>query len=299
MFKPELIAELSMLRFGVTTFPTDYGLPVVELARAVEERSLDSIFFNEHTHIPVSRQTPFPGGGELPKEYSHTHDPFVALAAAAAVTKRIMLSTGICLVIERDPIVLAKEVASLDRISGGRVILGIGAGWNVEEMANHGTSYKQRWKILRERVLAMREIWTKDIAQFHGEFVDFEPLWSWPKPIQKPGPKILLGSRSQRCFERVVDYCDGWMPIGRLGEQNDLAEGLGKLRTLCDRVGRSFASLELAVIGLPPSEDLAKRLLGIGFKHLIFSLPSGDSKGTMDDLDALAELTAKLRSIGV
>jgi hypothetical protein len=151
----------------------------------VEERGLDSIFFNEHTHIPVSQLTPFPGGGELPNEYPHTHDPFVALAAAAAVTNRIMLSTGICLVIERDPIVLAKEVASLDRISGGRVILGVGAGWNVEEMENHGTSYKQRWKILRERVLAMREIWTRDVAQFHGEFVDFEPLWSWPKPDPK------------------------------------------------------------------------------------------------------------------
>jgi len=224
----------------------------------------------------------------------------VALAAAAAVTKRVMLSTGICLVIERDPIVLAKEVASLDRISDGRVILGVGAGWNGEEMENHGTSYKQRWKILRERVLAMREIWTRDVAQFHGEFVDFEPLWSWPKPIQKPGPKILLGPRSQRCFERVVDYCDGWMPIGRPGEQNDLAEGLGKLRALCERVGRSFDSLELAVIGLPPSEDLAKRLLRIGFKHLIFSLPSsGNAKRTMDDLDARAELAGKLGSIGV
>ena len=200
--------------------------------------------------------------------------------------------------IERDPIVLAKEVASLDRISDGRVILGIGAGWNVEEMENHGTSYKQRWKILRERVLAIREIWTRDVAEFHGEFVEFEPLWSWPKPIQQPGPKILLGSRSQRSFERVMDYCDGWMPIGRPGEQNDLAEGLQKLRVLCERTGRSFDSIELAVIGLPPSEELAKRLLTIGFKHLIFSLPSGSLKQTMDDLDARAELAGKLGSIG-
>jgi len=287
-----------MPRFGVTTFPTDYGLPVVDLASAVEERGLDSLFFNEHTHIPVSRRTAFPGGGELPREYSHTLDPFVALAAAAAVTKRIMLSTGICLVVERDPIVLAKEVASLDRISDGRVILGIGAGWNVEEMENHGTSYKQRWKILRERVLAMREIWSSDAPQFHGEFVDFEPLWSWPKPIQKPGPKILLGSRSHRCFQRVVEYCDGWMPIGRPGAQDDLAEGLVILRVLCEQVGRRFDSLELAVIGMRPSEELARRLLGIGFKHLIFSLPSGAAKQTMKDLDARAELAQKLRSMG-
>jgi probable F420-dependent oxidoreductase len=288
-----------MLRFGVTTFPTDYGLSVIDLARAVEERGLDSLFFNEHTHIPVSRRTAFPGGGELPREYSHTLDPFVALAAAAAVTKRIMLSIGICLVIERDPIVLAKEVASLDRISDGRVILGVGAGWNVEEMENHGTSYQHRWKILRERVLAMREIWTHDVVQFHGEFVDFEPLWSWPKPIQKLGPSVLLGSRSPRCFERVVDYCDGWMPIGRPGDQSDLAEGLGKLRALCDRVGRRFDSLELAVIGLPPLEDLTQRLLGIGFKHLIFSLPVGDAKQTINELDVRAELAAKLHSLGV
>jgi probable F420-dependent oxidoreductase len=287
-----------MPRFGVTTFPTDYGLPVIDLARAVEERGLESIFFNEHTHIPVSRRTAFPGGGELPKEYSHTHDPFVALAAAAAVTKRIILSTGICLVIERDPIVLAKQVASLDHLSDGRVILGIGAGWNVEEMENHGTSYKQRWKVLRERVLAIREIWTEEVAQFHGEFVDFEPLWSWPKPIQERGPKILLGSRSQRSFERIVDYCDGWMPIGRPGEQDDLVEGLAKLRALCERVGRCFDALELAVIGLPPSEDLAMRLLKIGFKHLIFSLPVGDAKQTIDDLDTRAELARKLRAIG-
>jgi alkanesulfonate monooxygenase SsuD/methylene tetrahydromethanopterin reductase-like flavin-dependent oxidoreductase (luciferase family) len=166
-------------------------------------------------------------------------------------------------------------------------------------MENHGTSYNQRWKILRERVLAMREIWTGDVAQFHGEFVDFEPLWSWPKPIQKPGPKILLGSRSQRCFERVVDYCDGWMPIGRPGEQYDLAEGLGKLRALCERVGRCFDSLELAVIGLPVWEDLAKRLLGIGFRHLIFSPPAGDAKQTMNALDARAELARKLGSVAV
>jgi alkanesulfonate monooxygenase SsuD/methylene tetrahydromethanopterin reductase-like flavin-dependent oxidoreductase (luciferase family) len=144
----------------------------------------------------------------------------------------------------------------------------------------------------------MREIWTRDIAEFHGEFVDFEPLWCCPKPIQKPGPKILLGLRSQRCFERVVDYCDGWMPIGRPGEQNDLAEGLGKLRALCERVGRSFDSLELAVIGLPPSEDLAQRLLRIAFKHLIFSLAVGNTKQTMDDLDARAELQESLARLG-
>jgi len=220
----------------------------------------------------------------------------VALAPAAAVTKQIILSTGICLVIERDPIVLAKEVASLDCISDGRVILGVGAGWNIEEMENHGTPYRQRWKILRERVLAMREIWTSDIAQFHGEFVDFEPLWSWPKPIQKPGRRSFLDRGAN-------DLRAGCGLLRRLCQSAGPANRMIWLRAwgncaLCERVGRRFDSLELAVIGLPPSEDLAKRLLGIGFKHLIFSLPSGNSKQTLDDLDARAELAVKLGSIG-
>src|SRR5689334_2952188 len=208
-----------MALFGAMMFPTDYAIQPVELARAVEERGLDSLFFPEHTHIPTSRRSPWPGGGELPMEYSHTHDQFVALTAAAAATKRIKLGTGICLVIERDPILLAKEVASLDVLSNGRVILGIGGGWNAEEMENHGTNFKQRWKILRERVLAMREIWRNEKAEFHGEFVNFDSIWSWPKPVQAGGPPILLGSEAKRCFERVVDYCDGWIPIMRRGEQ--------------------------------------------------------------------------------
>jgi probable F420-dependent oxidoreductase len=204
-----------MTDFGVSMFPTDYAIQPVELAVAAEQRGFESLFFPEHTHIPTSRRTPYPGGGELPKEYSHTHDPFVALGAAAAATKRIKLAPGVCLVVERDPIVLAKEVASLDMISNGRVIFGIGGGWNVEEMENHGVSAKGRWKLVREKVLAMRAIWTKDAAEFHGQYVKFDPIWSWPKPVQKGGPPIILGSQSARVFERVVEYCDGWMPIRR------------------------------------------------------------------------------------
>ena len=180
--------------FGAMMFPTDYAIQPVELAQAVETRGLDSLFFPEHTHIPTSRKSPWPGGGDLPTEYWHTHDQFVALTAAAVATKRIKLGTGICLVIERDPIVLAKEVASLDVISGGRVILGIGGGWNAEEMENHGTNFKKRWKVLRERVQAMKEIWSKDVAEYHGEFVNFDPMWCYPKPIQAGGPPVLLGS---------------------------------------------------------------------------------------------------------
>jgi probable F420-dependent oxidoreductase len=182
--------------FGISMFPTDYAIQPVELALAAEERGFESIFFPEHTHIPASRKTPFPGGTELPKEYWHTHDPFVALGAAAAVTKNLKLGTGVCLVIERDPITLAKEVASLDMISGGRVVFGIGAGWNVEEMQNHGAVFKRRWKIVKEKILAMREIWTKEAAEFHGEFVNFDPIWSYSKPVQAGGPPSRVRSQS-------------------------------------------------------------------------------------------------------
>ena len=166
-----------MTEFGALMFPTDYAIRPAALAKAIEERGMDSLFFPEHTHIPVSRKTPFPGGGELPKEYSNTYDPFVALASCAAVTERIKLGTGICLVVERDTITLAKEISTLDRISNGRFILGIGAGWNAEEMENHGIEFKNRWKVVREKTLAMKELWTKDEAEFHGDFVDFDPVW--------------------------------------------------------------------------------------------------------------------------
>lgn len=279
--------------YGAMMFPTDYAIQPIELAKAVEERGLDSLFFPEHTHIPTSRRSPWPGGGELPMEYSHTHDLFVALAAAAAITKRIKLGTGICLVIERDPIVLAKEVASLDVISGGRVILGIGGGWNAEEMEDHGTNFKRRWRLLRERVLAMKEIWRNEKAEFHGEFVNFEPMWSWPKPVQAGGPPILLGSEATKAFERVVDYCDGWMPINRGGDK--LQEGVKQLREAANRAGRRFEDLQLGVFGVPPKEDTAKRFQDWGFSHLIFGLPPAKADKVLPMLDTYAAIAAKLR----
>src|SRR6185503_11198769 len=198
---------------GIAIFPTDYAMRVDELARAVEERGYESLWFPEHTHIPVSRRSPWPGGPTLPREYWQTHDLFVALATAAAVTTRLKVASGICLLVERDPITTAKEVASLDHLSGGRVIFGIGAGWNAEEMENHGTVFRTRWRLLRERVLAMKKIWTEDEPSFEGEFVRFAPIWSWPKPVQKPHPPVFLGGHGRRALERVVDYCDGWLPI--------------------------------------------------------------------------------------
>ncbi len=192
-------------------FPTDYAVEPPELARMVEERGFESLWFPEHTHIPTTRETPYPGGGELPREYSHTYDPFVALTAAAAATPELRVATGICLVVERDPIITAKEVASLDRLSGGRFIFGVGAGWNREEMQNHGTDPGRRFGLMRERVEAMKAIWTTEEAEYHGEHVDFDPIWQWPKPLQSPFG-VHIGGNGPRVEDRVLRYGDGWMP---------------------------------------------------------------------------------------
>jgi len=231
----------------------------------------------------------------LPEQYRRTYDPFVALSAAASVTGRIRLGTGICLVVERDPILLAKEVASLDRLSNGRVILGIGAGWNAEEMEHHGTPFALRWKVLRERVLAMRRIWADDVAEFHGELVNFDPIWSWPKPVQQGGPRILLGAKGRRCFDRVVEYCDGWMPLAGSGSDQELAQGLRQLSDACKRGGRPFNSLELAVIGLGADAYAAAKLLQAGFEHLVFVLPPVDRESALRILDSYVNLLRTLR----
>ncbi|MEX0943252.1 MAG: LLM class F420-dependent oxidoreductase [Pseudomonadales bacterium] len=279
-----------MTSFGVQIFPTDSTIQPVELARAVEERGLDSLFFPEHTHIPVERATPFPGGGDLPEWYWRSHDPFVSLAAAAAVTDRIKLGTGICLVIERDPITLAKECASLDVISNGRFILGIGAGWNKEEMENHGANYQHRWKIVREKVLAMKEIWTKDEAEFHGEFVDFDPIWSWPKPVQAGGPPVWMGANSKWVFDRVAEYCEGWMPIGGSG-----SGGMDNMNAALKERNRSLSDLDIALFGAPLDEDKAKGRIDQGFTDLIFGLPQSEPDKVLAHLDKVAELVQRLR----
>src|ERR1700758_3723791 len=277
-----------MAEFGISMFPTDYAIQPIELALAAEERGFESMFFPEHTHIPASRRTPWPGGADLPKEYWHTHDPFGALGAAAAVTKKIKLATGVCLVIERDPIALAKEVASLDMISGGRVIFGIGAGWNVEEMANHGSDFKRRWKIVKEKILAIRQIWTKEKAEFHGEFVNFDPIWCWPKPVQAGGPPILLGSEAKRALERVVDYCDGWIPINR-GKVDGLKQTVAELHESAKRAGKRIEDRNLGLFGAPAKEDVVKQLTDAGFGHLIFGLPPAKPDKVLPLLDRYAE----------
>jgi probable F420-dependent oxidoreductase len=212
------------MHIGAFIFPTEYSIRIDELARALEERNMESLFVTEHTHIPASRRTPWPGGGPLPREYAHTLDPFVGLAAAAAVTSRLRVGTGICLIIQHDPIVTAKEVATLDLLSNGRFLFGVGAGWNVEEIENHGTAFPTRFRVMRERVLAMKEIWTKEAAAFHGEFVRFDPMWSYPKPVQKPHPPVLLGGEGPHTLRRVVEFCDGWFPRARAGVDAILAQ---------------------------------------------------------------------------
>jgi len=221
------------VKFGIAIFPTDYAISMSELAPAVEQLGFESIWVAEHSHIPASRESRWPGGAELPKHYWHTLDPFVALTVAALASKTLRIATGICLVVQRDPIHTAKQVASLDHISNGRFLFGIGAGWNREEMADHGTEFGTRMKLLRERVEAMKAIWIQDEAEYHGEMVDFPPMWCWPKPIQKPHPPILLGGSGPSVLKRVVAYADAWMPnrgddIGRIPELQELARAAGR-----------------------------------------------------------------------
>jgi probable F420-dependent oxidoreductase len=276
------------MQLGVTMFATDYAIRVDDLARALEARGLSSLWLPEHTHIPTSRKSPWPGGPELPKEYWHTHDLFVALATAAAVTTKLRIGTGICLVVERVPIMLAKEVASLDALSRGRLMFGIGAGWNAEEMANHGTAFKTRWRLMKERVQAMKKIWTEDEPSFAGEFVNFEPLWSWPKPAQRPHPPVFLGGHGPKALERVVDYCDGWLPIG--ARAGDLFADLAALRKLATEKGRDPKTIQVAVYGVPADRDFLKRLRDEGIQHALFWLPSAESDTVLPLLDRYAAL---------
>ena len=225
------------MHYGIVMFSTHYAIRPDELARAVEARGFESLWIPEHTHIPASRRSPWPGGANLPQEYWHSYDPFVALTMAAGATTRLRLGTGICLVIERDPIILAKEVASLDHLSGGRFLFGIGGGWNAEEMEDHGTAFKTRFRLLREQVLAMKEIWTKDEAEYHGQFVNFDKMWSFPKPAQRPHPPILMGGDGPTTFDRLLEYADGWMPVaGRMGPT--LVEKIATLQRRAKEIGR-------------------------------------------------------------
>ena len=275
------------MHIGVTMFATDYAIPIDELARETEARGFESLWVPEHTHIPTSRRSPWPGGAELPKEYSHTYDPFVSLMLAAAVTKTLKVGTGICLIIERDTITAAKEVASLDRLSGGRFLFGIGGGWNAEEMEHHGTEFKTRFKKMGEQVRAMREIWTKDVAEFHGEHVNFEPIWCWPKPAQQPHPPVLLGGESSYTLQRVVDYCEGWFPRSRSPEL--VTKGMTELKERAAKAGRDMQTISVSVFGAPGDQKLIDTYRDIGAARVILRLPSEGRDKILPRLDQYAK----------
>ena len=274
------------MKIGFFFFGTDYSMSVVELARELEERGFESLFLPEHTHIPASRRTPWPGGAELPRHYSHTLDPFVALAAAAAVTKTLRLGTGICLLTERDPIVTAKEVATIDLISGGRFEFGIGAGWNAEEMANHGTAFEARFRVMVDRAKAMQAIWTQDEAGYQGEFTAFEPIWSWPKPVQKPHPPILLGGETRHTLRRVMDFCDGWFPRGR-GFGDPEAE-MRRLRSAAKEAGRDIKTVSTTLFGAEPEAAYLEQCRAAGIDRALIGLPSEGRDAILPLLDQYA-----------
>ena len=282
--------------FGAMMFCTDHSIRPDDLAKLLEDRGFESMWVPEHSHIPADRRSPWPGGAELPQEYWHTYDPFVALTAAAAATTTLKVGTGICLVIERDPIMMAKEVASVDRLSNGRFIFGIGGGWNREEMANHGTRSRSRWRLLRERILAMKEIWTQEEAEFHGEFVNFDKMWAYPKPVQRPHPPILMGGDGPTTFDRVVEYCDGWMPISGRPQSGgpSLQEKIAMLRRQAEEAGRDPASINITTFrgpdGSQPEPDAIRRLEEAGVDRVIFGLPSAERDTVLPIIDQCAKL---------
>jgi len=279
------------MRIGAMIFPTDLSIRPDRLAVELETRGFESMWVTEHTHIPTSRATPWPGGPELPEEYRRTLDPYVALSAAAAVTERLRLGTGIALVAQHDPIVLAKTVASLDLLSHGRVELGIGVGWNVDEMEHHGVDPHRRRSIAREHVLAMRELWTEDEASFDGEHVRFSPSWSWPKPVQRPHPPVIMGGAGGPVtFRHVVEYCDGWMPIhGRRG----IIAKLPELRTAADEARRDPASIDLGVFACPGDRDVIEQYAELGFTRCVLGVPPSGEADALAALDGYAPIVAE------
>lgn len=279
---------------GVFSFNTEYTMPADELAKECEARGFESLWLPEHTHIPATRESQYPGGGELPKEYAHMSDPFIGLAAAAAVTKTLKLGTGISLITEHDPIVQAKQVASLDRISKGRFIFGIGAGWNKEEMANHGTPPNKRWKVLTERIQAMKVLWTEDDASYHGEFVNFDRIWSYPKPLTKPHPPILLGSLSSRLGrQRVVDLCDGWIPVETAIA--DMPAAIADLHDKAREAGRDPNAIPISFFLVhAPGLGRLERYKELGAVRTVVRAPTAGRDEILPFLDNYAEIAQKL-----
>lgn len=292
-----------MADFGIVTVCTHYTIQPGELGQWCENNGFESLWYGEHSHIPTSRKSPFPMGGELPQFYKEFFDPFIGLTAAAAATTKLKVGTSVCLVPEHNAINLAKTIACVDRISNGRFILGIGAGWNVEEMADHGVELKNRWKITRESVLAMREIWTKEVAEYHGDFVKFDPMWCWPKPVQPGGPPILMGASSKWVPQRVAEYCDGWFPIDASSTGNgasaDLASGIAAIKAEAAKLGRPIDKLDftaLTAFDIAPSGGLEARipeLIELGFNRILFMSPVAAPEKQWRVLERYATLIRK------
>lgn len=275
------------MQIGITMFATDRSIGAPELARAAEERGFSSLFLPEHTHIPTSRGTPWPGGGELPDEYRRSVDPLVALAAAATVTTRIRLGTGICLVAQREPIVTAKAVATLDVVSGGRFTFGIGYGWNREEMEDHGVDPRRRRDVVREKVLAMEALWRDEAASFHGDHVSLDESWSWPKPVQTPRPPVMIGGAAgPTLFAHVAEYADGWIPIGGAG----VREALPRLHRAVEEAGRDPAEVRIVPFGTVPDRGKLDYYEEIGITEVVANVPSGPAADVLPALDAIAPL---------
>jgi probable F420-dependent oxidoreductase len=274
------------MKVGISNFPTDYSMSAVNLARSLEERGFESLWVVEHTHIPASRRTPYPLADELPSIYWEAYEPFTFLAQAAAVTEHLNIGTGICLVPEHHPITLAKRVASLDSLSGGRFLFGVGAGWNAEELENHGVAFEDRWRVFREHILAMKACWTEKDAQFHGDFVNFDPVWVEPKPARKPHPPIYIGATSEWAIERIVDYADGWLPVA----VPEFEERLTLLKRLCKERGRDFAELDISLFTMVGSKDNLAELASKGVNRIILSLPTLDEDESLKVLDQYQQI---------
>jgi probable F420-dependent oxidoreductase len=274
------------MKFGAAIFFTEHSIGPVDLARALEERGFESLWAPEHSHIPVSRATPYPGGGDLPKEYYDVMDPFVTLAAAAAATQRLNIATGICLVPQRDVIQTAKLVASLDRVSNGRFLFGIGGGWNREEMEDHATVFETRFQRMRESIEAMKEIWTKEKAEYHGDIVRFDPVFAWPKPVQKPHPPILVGGGFPQGARRAIRYGDGWLPI--IGAA-DLEKILPQFQAMLKEAGREPASVPISAWSAKLEADSIRRFRDLGVARIVTSLPPARPEKILPILDRCAE----------
>ena len=279
--------------FGAFMFHTDYSMPIVDLARACEARGFESLWAPEHSHIPLSRRSPFPQGGDLPKKYYDVMDPFVTLSAAAGATSTLKVGTGICLVVQRDPIHTAKQVATIDQISKGRFLFGIGAGWNAEEMADHGTEFVSRFEVMRERVEAMKAIWTKSKPEYDGKFVRFPPMMTWPKPAQKPHPPVIVGGAFPYGARRAIAYGDGWVPHARRPAYGEVIALLPEFRKMAGEAGRDPASIPVTIFGVAEDVDLIRRYRDAGVARVLFNLPAAKADEVLPVLDRAAALMRK------